>query len=50
VAVAGFAACLFLAFWVPLTIWVIGLGLILLGLAWKAFAPRLWTNTGRRMP
>ena len=50
VAVAGLAACLFLAFWVPLTIWVIGLGLILLGLAWKAFAPRLWTNTGRRMP
>jgi APA family basic amino acid/polyamine antiporter len=44
VAAAGLAACLFLAFWVPLRIWVLGLGLIAVGLAWKAVAPRLWTR------
>jgi APA family basic amino acid/polyamine antiporter len=36
VAWAGLVACLFLAFWVEAQIWLIGLGLILLGLAWKA--------------
>lgn len=44
VAVAGLAACLFLAFWVPVTIWAAGLGLIIAGLAWKALAPRLWAG------
>lgn len=47
VAVAGLAACLFLAFWVPVAIWALGLGLIAIGLLFKAFAPRLWkTPTG----
>lgn len=47
VAIIGLIACLFLAFWVPMTIWVVGLGLILIGLAWKTLAPRLWTVTNR---
>lgn len=47
VAVAGLAACLFLAFWVPVAIWALGLGLIAIGLLFKALAPRLWkTPTG----
>jgi basic amino acid/polyamine antiporter, APA family len=33
-AVAGLIACLFLAFWAPLKIWVTGLGLIVGGLIW----------------
>lgn len=33
-AVGGLIACLFLAFWVPLKIWIIGLGLIGGGLIW----------------
>ncbi len=44
VAVIGLAACLFLAFWVPVAIWGLGLGLIVAGLAFKALAPRLWNN------
>ncbi|UBF25956.1 APC family permease [Kovacikia minuta CCNUW1] len=32
----GLAACLFLAFWVDAHIWLLGLGLILVGLLWKA--------------
>ncbi|MGK6319005.1 APC family permease [Sphingomonas sp. DT-204] len=47
VAMAGLAACLFLAFWVPVEIWAAGLGLILIGLAWKAVAPRLWAVSNR---
>ena len=31
---AGLAACFFLAFWVEMRIWQIGLGLILIGLIW----------------
>jgi basic amino acid/polyamine antiporter, APA family len=42
IAATGLAACLFLAFWVPVPIWGAGLGLILLGLVWKRFAPNLW--------
>jgi APA family basic amino acid/polyamine antiporter len=38
---AGLAACLFLAFWVETIIWVIGLGLIVLGLIWHFIARRL---------
>lgn len=34
IAWTGLAACLFLAFWVEVTIWLIGLGLIGLGLGW----------------
>lgn len=32
---AGLGSCLFLSFFVPLEIWLIGLGLIVAGLAWK---------------
>jgi APA family basic amino acid/polyamine antiporter len=38
VAVIGMAACLGLAFWVDLKVWLAGLGLIALGLAWHAVA------------
>jgi APA family basic amino acid/polyamine antiporter len=44
VAIGGLVACLFLAFWVPVGIWMMGLGLIVLGLAWKAVAARLWVR------
>jgi APA family basic amino acid/polyamine antiporter len=47
VTIIGLIACLFLAFWVPITIWAVGLGLILIGLVWKNLAPRLWTATNR---
>lgn len=43
IAMTGLAACPFLAFWVPVTIWAAGLGLIALGLIWKSLAPRLWS-------
>lgn len=33
-AVVGLIACLFLAFWVPVRIWGIGLALIIIGLMW----------------
>lgn len=36
----GLAACLFLAFWVPPTIWAAGLGLIAAGLIWHGLARR----------
>lgn len=34
IAVTGLISCLFLAFWVPLSIWLSGLFLIVLGLVW----------------
>jgi APA family basic amino acid/polyamine antiporter len=34
----GLAACLFLAFWVEPTIWIVGLGLLTLGLLWHLAA------------
>jgi APA family basic amino acid/polyamine antiporter len=37
----GLAACLFLAFWVEVQIWFVGLGMIALGLVWHATARRL---------
>ncbi|ASQ47145.1 APC family permease [Legionella clemsonensis] len=37
VAVIGLVFCLFLAFWVPLGIWLSGLSLIALGLLWHGF-------------
>ena len=40
----GLAACLFLAFWVEPAIWILGLGLIGVGLIWHAVARQL----GRR--
>ena len=42
IATVGLAACLFLAFWVPMRIWVSGLGLIAIGLLWKRITPALW--------
>lgn len=42
IAVAGLAACVFLAFWVPVRIWASGLGLIAIGLLWKRFVPPFW--------
>jgi basic amino acid/polyamine antiporter, APA family len=46
IAVVGLAACLFLAFWVPVGIWAAGLGLIAMGLLWKSIAIRLWAKSG----
>jgi len=37
IALTGLLSCLFLAFWVPLTIWLSGLLLIALGLIWHRF-------------
>ncbi|KTD61847.1 APC family permease [Legionella spiritensis] len=37
IAVTGLISCLFLAFWVPLSIWLSGLLLIALGLIWHRF-------------
>jgi APA family basic amino acid/polyamine antiporter len=39
-AYCGLVACLFLAFWVEWQIWLIGLGLILVGLVWQALFQR----------
>ncbi len=44
IAWMGLAACLFLAFWVDVQIWIIGLILIAVGLAWQESAHRF----GRR--
>lgn len=42
VPIFGLASCLFLAFWVDPSIWLIGLGLLVAGLAWKlAFNRRM---------
>lgn len=45
IAIAGLASCLGLAFWVPASVWLTGLGLGLAGLAWWAVARR--TRTAR---
>lgn len=51
IAVTGLAACLFLAFWVPVPIWTAGLSLIGLGLLWKQLASRMWpVRSGRAQP
>lgn len=39
---AGLGGCFFLCWWVEPTVWLIGLGLIALGLVWHALAPRLF--------
>ena len=41
IPVLGLLACLFLAFWVEFRIWLIGLAVIALGLAWHWLARRL---------
>ena len=43
-AVGGLFACLFLAFWVPPAIWLVGLVLIVFGLVWHLLARRFWGN------
>jgi APA family basic amino acid/polyamine antiporter len=40
IAAAGAASCLGLAFWVEPRIWLAGLGLIVVGLGWRAVARR----------
>lgn len=45
IPLSGLAACLFLAFWVPVDIWALGLGLIGAGLTFKMLSPHLWTQT-----
>jgi basic amino acid/polyamine antiporter, APA family len=40
IAWVGLAACLFLAFWVEVQIWLVGLGMIAIGLVWHAVARR----------
>lgn len=42
IAWVGLAACLFLAFWVEIQIWLVGLGLIAVGLLWHIFSRRLF--------
>lgn len=37
----GLAACLFLAFWVDVEIWLAGLGLIVIGQGWRMISQRL---------
>jgi|TARA_R100000501_G_scaffold10060_2_gene19897 APA family basic amino acid/polyamine antiporter len=49
VPLIGLAACTFLAFWVPVGIWVLGLGLIAAGLAFKAGAPARWRSKGDKI-
>jgi len=39
---AGLGGCLFLAFWVEPMVWLIGLGMIALGLVWHALAPKMF--------
>lgn len=41
IAWVGLVACLFLAFWVDVQIWLVGLGMIIAGLVWHAVARRL---------
>ncbi|MGJ3237972.1 MAG: APC family permease [Anaerolineae bacterium] len=42
---AGLIACLFLAFWVDLAVWVIGAVLLGLGLLWQILAHRIFGDT-----
>jgi APA family basic amino acid/polyamine antiporter len=44
IAWIGLTACLFLAFWVEREIWLVGLAMIVTGLAWHAAARRLRTK------
>jgi len=41
---AGLGACLFLAFWVEVQVWLIGLGVLGLGLIWQLIANRLFAD------
>jgi basic amino acid/polyamine antiporter, APA family len=48
VAWTGLGACLFLAFFVPPPIWIIGLALIAGGLLWHVIARRIWRRKVRQ--
>lgn len=41
IAWIGLSACLFLAFWVEQQIWLVGVGLIIVGLIWKTLVRKL---------
>lgn len=43
IAVIGLVACLFLAFWVEVQVWVLGLILIVVGLVWQQIAHRIFS-------
>jgi hypothetical protein len=45
IAWIGLGACLFLAFWVDIEIWLIGLGIIGLGLIWHEAARHFLRRT-----
>jgi APA family basic amino acid/polyamine antiporter len=44
IAWVGLAACLFLAFWVEVQIWLVGLGMLGIGLVWHFIAQRVGTQ------
>lgn len=44
IAWVGLSACLFLAFWVEQQIWLIGIGLVVAGLIWRAIIRQLTTR------
>ncbi|QQN74890.1 APC family permease [Croceicoccus sp. YJ47] len=43
ITVTGLGACLFLAFWVPVPIWLAGLGVIAIGLFWRRVLSPVWS-------
>jgi APA family basic amino acid/polyamine antiporter len=45
IAWIGLIACVFLAFWVEPPIWIVGLGLLAVGLVWHAVARRLGASS-----
>lgn len=45
---AGLGGCLFLAWWVEPVYWIVGSGLIVVGLLWHSLAPRIFGRPPRR--
>lgn len=43
----GLLSCLFLAFWVEMMVWLVGLGLLGAGVLWHLFAGRVWRTADR---
>jgi APA family basic amino acid/polyamine antiporter len=43
ISLAGLIGCLFLAFWVEPQIWLMGIGLIVMGWLWQSFAHTRWS-------